>query len=393
MDEERNAQSFDFDWFRRCMVDDLCPHWLAAAVTDTGLFHTELDRQWKRVGEPLGTLVSQSRMLYVLSQGWVLTGDEAYREAVGRGADFLVENFRDAEHGGWVWSCTPDGEVIDGRKSCYGHAFVVLGLAHAWLLTREAKHLDGALDASETIHTRFRDSRGGLAAEMTRDFRDKDKARNQNHIMHLTEALLALAEVDGQRSQLDAARGWIDFLFAPMAERGERALPEDYGMDWKPLANSRISIGHQLEWAYLLSAAVRMGLPESYLKYGESVLDEGMRIGYDTEYGGLCRTASLDGAVTSHTKGFWEQTETIRALANYALCHGRDDLWKPLADAVRFLHTRVVDPEYGGFYGELERDGTPVSTAKGSVWKIDYHTVGMCMELVRLGGIARSLER
>ncbi len=379
--------SLDFDWFGRLMVDDLCPHWLNAAVTESGLFHTELDRRWNRIGQTLGTLVSQSRMLYVLAQGHALTGEAAYREAVDRGAGFLVDHFRDPQSGGWFWSCGADGTVIEDRKDCYGHAFVVFGLAHAYRITRNPKHLKAALEASETIHTRFKDRHGGLAARMTRDFQDQDTFRNQNHIMHLTEALLALAEIEGQEHELARAREWTDFLFVPMAKRGERLLAEDYEMDWQPHETLRIVIGHQLEWAYLLSAAVQMGVPESYLEHAHTVLDEGMRIGYDTEYGGLYRSATTGNRITSDVKGFWEQTETVRALAHFAVCRGRSDLWTPLQDAVAFVKTRLVDVEYGGVYGALRRDGTPEITNKGALWKVDYHTVGMCMELIRLGQI------
>ncbi|KPK79463.1 MAG: hypothetical protein AMJ81_13185, partial [Phycisphaerae bacterium SM23_33] len=87
-------QHIDGEWFRRSLLEDNLAHWLAAAPTENGFFRSALDRQWRPDAEQVGTLVSQSRLLFVLAAGYELTGQAAYLEAVRKGAGFLVEKFR-----------------------------------------------------------------------------------------------------------------------------------------------------------------------------------------------------------------------------------------------------------------------------------------------------------
>ncbi len=389
---KETADIFQFEWFNKLLVNDLGPHWVDAAVTESGLFHPHLNRKWERTGEHSGTLVSQSRLLFVFSEAYRQTGENRYLDAVRKGGEFLLNHFKDREYGGYFAACAPDGSVLDDRKRSYGHAFVLFGMSYAWEVTGDGRFLDCARDAFNTIHSDFLDGRGGICQIMSRMFEDTDNYRNQNPVMHLTEALLVLARVSGDQLYLDKARYWIDFLFTPMVERGDIAMLEFYDLNWIPLSEEDrpknepgvIVIGHQLEWAFLISFAVELGLPESYLDYGSFVLEAGLNIGYDSEYGGLMCKADGKGKVCQDKKGFWEQAETIRALANYILCHGRQDLQQVMQKSISFFQTYQFDNEFGGVYPDVTRDGRVLSEKKGGNWKVDYHTCAMITELLRL---------
>ena len=58
-----------------------------------------------REPKSFGTLVSQTRLIYNFAQGFALTGEQIYGDAVESGARFLRENFWDEEFGGWVKAC------------------------------------------------------------------------------------------------------------------------------------------------------------------------------------------------------------------------------------------------------------------------------------------------
>ena len=389
---------FDFEWFRKLLIDDLGPHWLKGAVTDSGLFHAPMDRHWNRISDGEGGLVSQSRLLFVFAEAYRQTGDERYIQAVKQGADYLMEHFQDREYGGYYLGCAPDGTITDDRKRSYGHVFVIFGLAHAYEVTGEQRFLQGAFDAGETIHTKFRDNHGGICQMMTRDFVDQDRHRNQNPVMHLTEALLTLAEISGEKKYLEMAREWIDFLFIPTFERKDIALLEFYDFKWQPLTDEDLAdsepgmivIGHQLEWAFLLSRAVEMGLPETYLEHAEFVLKSGLDIGFDTDYGGLMTGATKEGKLAKDHKGFWEQTETIRTLLNFVVRHERRDLEPVLDKAVEFFRRYQYDSEFGGIFPSLTREGSVVQDNKGGLYKLDYHTIAMIQEVLRLEEIQKA---
>jgi len=380
------THSFDFAWFRSHVLEDILPRWLESSVTEAGLFLPHLDRQWHQRGKNYGTIVSQSRLLYNFAKGLELTGEEDYRRAVETGARFLLGNFWDGECGGWVWSCSLDGDILDPKKSSYGHAFAILGLSHAFHATGDGDLKRAALDTWEILNAHFKDPHGGIKNEMSRDFTESADFNSQNPVMHLFEALLALADQEGMDHMFAEAEQIADFVLSRLVRKQDGMLPEVYDLDWRELPadeNGRIDIGHAFEWSFLLSHAVGKGLPETYLSRASELLEYGLRIGYDPEDGGILSPASPEGQITSSsTKGWWEQCEAARALLHFAVCRQRDDLWQPLQKTVDFFKERFVDEECGGWYTAGEGDASRLD--KGSEWKVDYHVVGMCLEAMRL---------
>lgn len=376
----------DLGWFRHHVLTDILPHWLASAVTDEGLFLPDLDRQWRRLPVFHGTLVSQSRLLYNFAVGYELTGDEAYLRALRGGARFLLDKFRDHDLGGWFFSCGPGGTVVDTTKDSYGHAFVIFGLSHACRVTGDGEYLKAALEAWDVVAHRLTDRHGGLLLRADREFTSgrvpggPGHTASQNPVMHLFEALLALGDLPGAEHIRDDARRVADFVLTRLVRRQDGALPEYFTHDWGDLPFShggKINVGHQFEWAYLLSSAVERGFPQDYLPAATALLEAGLRSGYDPEAGGVLTWATPDGQPLLSAKGWWEQCEATRALMHFAVLRNRPDFWEPCQKTIRFFQSELVDPEYGGWYADD-------SGNKGNAWKVDYHVVGMCVEAMRL---------
>ena len=52
---------------------------------------------------------------------------------------------------------------------------------------------------------------------------------------------------------------------------------------------------------------------------------------------------------------------------------GRADLWQWYSKVDDYALSHFPDPEYGEWYGYLDRDGRPVWTAKATAWKCSFH--------------------
>ncbi|MCC5835183.1 MAG: AGE family epimerase/isomerase [Opitutales bacterium] len=375
---------------RLCNI--LAPNWLEQASTESGLFLPDLDRKWQRTGSSEATVVSQSRLIYVFAESFRQTREKQYSDAVQKGADCLLRDFWDPQNGGFVWSYDLSRGVIDDQKSCYGHAFAIFGLCHAHRAGADPRHLQFALETVELVHQKFSDCRGGLKPLLQRDFSGDTSYRSQNPVMHLVEALLAMSETLPSGPHLQQAQSWIDFLFKGVHSRQESALPEFYAVDWSPLTipppeseePGCICPGHQLEWAYLLSKAVELGLPDPYMDTARFALDAGLQFGRDPIHGGIIRATDMDGTVCDDRKVFWQQTEAIRSLARFAIHHGIKEYEAPLMESLDFLNEHLWDHTFGGIYTQVHRDGSPMNQDKGSAWKVDYHTVSMISELLSL---------
>jgi mannobiose 2-epimerase len=393
--EDMIREHIDGEWFRQNLVRDNLAHWLAAAPTDSGFLRSELDRQWRPDAQQVGTLVSQSRLLFVLAAGHDVTAEEGYLETVRKGADFLIEEFHDDEHGGWFWSVSPEGEPQDTYKDAYGHAFVIFGLAHAGRVTGQKRFTQAALETWETMKAHLVDSHGGIKRRTSRDWKRRRGRNSQNPMMHLFEALLALHQATESRAVFDDATKLAEFIFGrlyqadpPNRRAGGGYLPEMYDDEWKPLAGrgAYVDLGHQFEWAFLLSQAVRQGFPQRYLDIGRRLLEFGMKHAYDGENGGIFSASDYAGRVRGKGKGWWQQCEHLRALMRYAADHGREDLWEAFDKSLAFVQGNFLDREYGGWYGSYHpnRARSPQQQRKGSTWKVGYHGTGMYLEALRL---------
>ncbi|MHC4717018.1 MAG: AGE family epimerase/isomerase, partial [Planctomycetota bacterium] len=299
-----------------------------------------------------------------------------------------LDHFRDAEHGGWIWSVTPDGEVLETHKDSYGHAFVIFGLAHAGRVTGDPKYAQAARETWRTMQGRFRDEAGGFRRQSRRDWSGM-KGHSQNPMMHLFEALLALHDATGDAAIRDDAAVLAGFIFSKLYQAEGGYLPETYDADWKPLPDDEggyVDLGHQFEWAFLLSQAVRQDLDGKYLGIARRLMDYGMKHGFDAESGGIFGASDYRGRVRSRSKGWWQQCEHLRALMRHAADHGRSDLWPAFEKSLGFVRAHFLDAEHGGWYGSYDPDSPPGrGQAKGSVWKTGYHATGMYSEALRIG--------
>ncbi|MBP8951390.1 MAG: AGE family epimerase/isomerase [Armatimonadetes bacterium] len=375
-------------WFHQHLLRDILPRWLESAVDPSGFLHPGLDRRWQRTGRSEATLVSQCRLIYNFAVGWRQAGIGAYREAVRLGASFLVAHFRDRELGGWHFAVDAQGDPVDRRRDAYGYAFCIFGLAHASAALADRSLHQLALDTLDELFARFADDRGGLVPQLDPDFTNPPPGRSQNPLMHLFESHLALIEHHGPDPMVMASANRLaDFVHRIAGHSALGILPEVYDDRWQPLPREkggRMDLGHAMEWAFLLSRGVELGLSAEWLPVASALLQRGLEVGQDPA-GGLHSNQAPEGDILPGRKGWWQQAEAIRTLVHFAQTHDRADLEPLVCLNLDFARRTFIDPEFGGWYNhELGPDATDAERRKGDVWKVDYHVVGMCDEALRV---------
>ena len=385
-DPAETAKHLDAAWFRAELRSEAA-HWRAAALRPNGFFAVSLDRQWRPVGSEDGTLVSQNRQIFVMGAGYELTHDPAYLDAMKRGADFLLEHFRDKEQDLFFSRVSPEGAVIDRSKDSYGLAFTILGLSHAARITKDKRYAAAALETWAQMKEHLREPSGFFRPKTDRGYTRTTSENTQNPMMHLFEALLALHDATGSPAVLRDAQEHADRIFSRLFQEQEGRLPEFYDAEWKPAAAEKgghIELGHQFEWAFLLSHAVEKGLPNRYLVIAGRLLDYGMKVAYDAEEGGIFTQGDYDNRAVRGPKGWWEQCEFLRALMHWAVVRGRTDLWPAFDKSLAFAKRNLMDAEFGGWYYSYDPQNPTIRNGKGSEWQAGYHVTGMYLEGLRL---------
>jgi mannose/cellobiose epimerase-like protein (N-acyl-D-glucosamine 2-epimerase family) len=364
-------------------LDRLLALWRQQADTANGLFDPYLDRQWRHHVDGPRTLVSQCRLIYTFSRAYERSADERYADLAHRGIAALIQYFHGPNAECWLWACHGNGNVEDDTSNAYGHAFVILALATAARIFRDDRYRDLALRTWAFMQRRFRDAQGGLIWNISRDGQILEDVRSQNPLMHTFEALLVLAPLDeSDATRRDAAQIW-DFVKSRMPEPG--LLPEWFDAEWQPVNTGEravVEVGHLFEWAFLLSEAQALFPEDDLLTPARQFLAAGMRHGYDAAAGGIFSQIDYEGRVIVKRKGWWEQCEAIRAMQRHVARHEANEIVEPLRQSIGFVRQRFVDDEYGGWYLNPPAAAGEPSLVKGNAWKLDYHVVNMCLELL-----------
>jgi mannose-6-phosphate isomerase len=356
--EERGRSRIDTAW-HRADAQSLLERWLAHAPLPGGGFQLGFDRNWQPQPQPELELTGQARLVYAFAAGHEITKEARYLEAARRGADFLLERFRDPVQGGFFHTVAPDGSPRAQIKRAYGHAFALLALAELYRIGGDARHRDAALRAWRDIEAGFFDRTGGLVNECNRNFTPLPGSRTQNPVMHMFEALLALHEATGDKAAMAGARRLGDFaayrLLQGQADGGAR-IPEWYDEAWQPLptkaAGGYIEIGHQFEWSHLLTTGAAVS--PVYAQVADRLLSYALAAGYDDIDGGCGQRAFPDGAKTDPSKGWWQQAECLHALVVAAQASGRNDLWRRYEQTRDLVRGQLVDTEQGGWRAAFE---------------------------------------
>jgi len=138
-----------------------------------------------------------------------------------------------------------------------------------------------------------------------------------------------------------------------------------------------INPGHGIEamW-FIMDIAKRRGQKQLLEKAVQIVLDI-IEFGWDEQYGGIYYFLDARGHPPQQLewdrKLWWVHLETLVALAKGYELTGRDDVWQKYELVHDYAWYHFPDPEFGEWYGYLNRQGEVSLPLKGGKWKGCFH--------------------
>lgn len=419
----------DRQWVQDAATRGLLDYFVAHSVEPNGFIQQNLDRQWKPYGSMReATVNGQGRQLYSMAVGYEMTRSPEYLDALTRGLDFLLK-MRDPQHGGYYNRVTSDLNVISDSKAG-AQAFAMYSLAVAGRVTGEQRYLDAAMELFRVVRDKMRDGPSPFigSGSYSRDFMQRMAggrggggrgaggrgsgapagaapapatpaptaaqsgsatgagAARYRTAHHMFEAQLALYEATRSEEVWYEINQELEAIYRLFDhERGY--FSEAYDENWKPVGNP--NPGHLFEWASLLSRAVVFGADPKYIALGSKNIDLGIRDYYNHAVGGL---GGVNAAGQATRMLWWPQAEVIKATANYAVLHGRTDLWPIYHKTLEFVKREYFDTEHGGWFadfvpGQPRAERGPTAFYKGAVdgpeWGA-YHQLSMFDDLWRI---------
>ena len=340
-------------------------------------------------------LVSSTRFIFNYSMAAKQFNDENYLTVARHGVDFLRQVHRNQKTGGYAW-IMKGREIKDSTNYCYGLAFVLL----AYSTSYKAGFVEAKAYIGETCDLMDKyfwiESDGLYCDEISADWSNISDYRGQNANMHSCEALIMAYEATQEKKYLQRA-----YLIAKNICQRQACLTDgliwehydsDWQIDWQYNKNCSddlfrpwgFQIGHLTEWAKLLLIIERHIKEEWLVTRAIELFDVAMKMGWDSQFGGLYYGADPDGMVCDSDKYFWVQAESIAAAALLARRTGNACYWQWYNRIWAYSWRYMVDHEYGAWFRILSRNNRKYDNLKSPAGKTDYHTMGACYEVLNV---------
>ena len=324
-------------------------------------------------------VMAQMRQVYVYAHAAVLglTGDagpaqRAFDETLKRAA---------LPDGGFAYSLTPQGGILDATRDSYTHAFILL--AASWLHRAGGRDMRPVMESvAQAIESlRCADGEG---------YRESDRpgaVRRQNPHMHLFEAFLAAYEAAGDSRYLARAEEILALFHTRFFDAGQGVLREYFAPDLSALPGPQgdlVEGGHHYEWVWLLGEHARLT--------GTPLADEARALHrfaaahtHEAATHLIYRENDADGVVRNGGKRAWALAEAIKAEITLA---EHDPAFLPAADRhLRVLFEHFLDrPLEGLWLDTLDPENRPaVDYSAASNF---YHVFLGFAEYIRFAGKA-----
>jgi len=382
------------DWLTR-EIERILEFYHPACVDDAhGGFVAQLDPDTGEIYDPDSKhLVATARFTVNFAVASRLGGPEWALSMAESGVDFLSEHHYDPQHRGYDWILNGT-QTVEGTRVAYGHAFVLLAYARATEAGVDAAdtHLE---ETYQLLMSRFWEPEHTLyKSEFSRDWSQSAPYRGQNANMHACEAMLAAYEATDRDPYLKRAREIGHTIAVDLAEETGGLIWEHYTENWEhdfeynrdePEDKFRpwgYQPGHHIEWAKLLAVLDRYTDEQWPLDRAETLFEEAVNYGWDTDRGGFYYTFDREGRPLIKDKYRWPVAEGIGAVAALYERTGRekylnwyDRLWKYAEDC-------LIAPGRN-WYLRLSPDNERYENERGVEVEPGYHPIGACFEALR----------
>ena len=311
---------------------------------------------------------------------------DAWLRMAQSGIEFLREHAL-RPNGQVFFSLTRDGKPIYQQRKIFSECFYVMGLAGYARAADRPDLLDEAKSTLERIWA--------WAYDWSEVGRPVHEGQPESQQLAVPMILLNLIDVvagdeaDAYTVEVDDCIERIRRYVDPDAQ----LVRENVRPDGTPVEGSDgrlLNPGHAIEAGWFVQHwAQRLGRP-GLQKLAADLVRWSFETGWDDEHGGLFYFLDAEGYPPTKLEWFmklwWPHTEALYAhLLNYALT-GREEDWAAFEQVHDYAFEHFSDPEHGGWFGYLDRQGHVTHKCKGAPYKGCFHVprgLFLCWRLLK----------
>jgi N-acylglucosamine 2-epimerase len=373
--------------YRDELLQRIIPFWLDHSRDGTyGGYLTSLDREG-RVYDTDKWMWLQAREVWMFATLYRQVEERPeWLDMARQGGEFLRRFGRDPG-GAFYFGLTREGKPLVQAYNIFSDCFAAMAFGALAAIEPGSPYEQEAKRTFENI-LRRRDNPKGQYDKMVPGTRPLKSFAFPMILCNLAmelESVLGKDYVDGLTRQL-AGEIIADYYKKEWGCILEHVAPDGSFVD--SFEGRTVSPGHTTEAMWFLMDAGKRLADESLIRRAADITLEALDRGWDTKFGGIFYFLDVKGKYPLHLewdqKLWWVHLESLIACATGYRCTGDERLlrWFERLHAYTWEHFR--DPEYGEWYGYLNRRGEVLFPFKGGKWKGCFHVPRACLNLWRI---------
>jgi N-acylglucosamine 2-epimerase len=364
--------------YRAVLFDDVVPWWEKHSLDrDAGGYYSCIERD--------GSLWSTDKYTWMTSREiWTFSHlvnqcwrNPAWLDAARLGADFLLGHAF-LPDGKMYFRMTREGRPLSKVLSIYSEVFGAMALAE---LSRAAGDDDHLWAKAMAMYDFLVPRLGQPSDTALLGYPIDARFHLHSHDMcRITVAWACNKIRPSPRFEEDLTLS-VESILGKHWRPELRVLLENVAMDGSPMLDlpegRMFHPGHAIESAWMIMEIARRENRRDWIDAAVEIVLASLEHGWDQEYGGIRYLTNVDWTPThelgANLKLWWPHCEALYAILLGWSLSGRDDLWEWYERVHEYTFSHFPDPEFGEWFGYLDRDGQPVWTAKATPWKCFFH--------------------
>ncbi|XP_051034279.1 N-acylglucosamine 2-epimerase isoform X1 [Phodopus roborovskii] len=313
-------------------------------------------------------------------------------DAAKAGGEFLLRFARVAPPAKkCAFVLTRDGRPMKVQRTIFSECFYTIAMNELWRVTKETCYQNEAVEMMDQIIHWVREDPAGLGRPQLSGTLATEPMAVPMMLLSLVEQL---GEEDEELSSKYTELGeWCAHRILQHVQRDGQVVLENVSEDGKELSGClgrHQNPGHTLEagW-FLLQYAVRKDDPKLRTYIIDKFLLLPFHSGWDPEHGGLFYFQDADGLCPTQLewdmKLWWPHSEAMIAFLMGYSDSGDPALLKLFNQVAEYTFRHFRDPDFGEWFGYLNREGKVTLTIKGGPFKGCFHVprcLAMCEQIL-----------
>ncbi|MEM8887641.1 MAG: AGE family epimerase/isomerase [Bacteroidota bacterium] len=291
------------------------------------------------------------------------------------GIDFLEKHGRD-ETGNWYFSLAQSGQPLVQPYNIFSDCFASMAFGQYALASGEDKYATIAQQTFANILQRQNNPKG----KYNKAYPGTRQLKNFALPMILCNLSLELEDLLEKEFVEQTIETVIHEVMEVFYDEESGLILENVGLKGE-LSDSfpgrLLNPGHAIEAMWFIMDLAERKSDKALMELAKDRMLFMLEYGWDKEYGGILYFLDRKGHPTEQLewdqKLWWVHLESLVALSKAYLFTGDEQCWTWFKKIHEYAWTHFSDPEYGEWFGYLNRQGKPLLTLKGGKWKGCFH--------------------